>query len=413
MYFDEAAKVYLYLVKNYSVTEILKKYFEAEYDMIIISIEENLNQMLIEINQKTIYSIEEALIFLLSVDYASEQASIKKCIFERKEPLNTNFREEVAIYYTYSGIERDKKNASTIAVLFKNLLFFQTNIITGARLEIMNYYWHDRINSLNVGFVPYPIADLNYSNKDGMITFSERTKLDDNDLIFLENCRRLADNDSVDILFGPEIHGSPLVDAKLKILAHEKRIKLVFCPSYHYEGYNKSQCYIKENNHDKPFQIKKKYPAQFNKDHLQEGIISPNEFTFNIVHINGFGRVGLIICRDYISDLNILVEHLNLDLILVQCYTPVTSQFLSHMKMNASMKRVVIMGNSCTCLKEEKKRKYIQIGLHLSKSLHGKMDENTKIQDIECSCGDDECYKDNSCYRLFTIKVVEDELIIT
>lgn len=412
MYYDEAANVYLDLISKYSISEILVNYNKNQELILSKSRNEILKDLVCKISLKQCEILDE-LIFLFAVDYNTPQFELKKYVMDNKKPLNTKFRDKIEIYYTYKSIDRDRKNAKDISILFENLLFFKKNFLNGKNIVLENYYFHDYVEQLSIAFIPYPIIKMEeVETKDG-VTFTEKNILTEEDEIFLENCSNCAGQEHIDILFSPEIHGSKEINKKLKYLAYKKHIPLIVGPSYHINKLNKSDCFIEENNHIKSFTIHKLYPAQVSsKDGFkQEGILSPIPFIFNIIHINGIGKIGFFICRDFVTDINGLIEHLDLDIILVQCYSENTSPFLTYLREHSSKRRIVILGNSCSALKNNQEKNFIQYGKHISKKSHGLNDENNKIINIKCNKGGEQC-KSGRCYKVFKISIFKNEMLI-
>ena len=130
MYYDEAANVYLDLISKYSISEILVNYNKNQELILSKSRNEILKDLVCKISLKQCEILDE-LIFLFAVDYNTPQFELKKYVMDNKKPLNTKFRDKIEIYYTYKSIDRDRKNAKDISILFENLLFFKKNFLNG------------------------------------------------------------------------------------------------------------------------------------------------------------------------------------------------------------------------------------------------------------------------------------------
>lgn len=235
-------------------------------------------------------------------------------------------------------------------------------------MEINNYYISEKQNEISVGYIPYPRTKLTFEYSIDNHCFSkERLSLNDNDYSYIQQCRQLIKTEKIDILFGPEMNGSSSLDSEIRKLMYRSHITdrpplAILCPSYHNLNnnikINSSTLYTKQNNSVSKQKVLKNTKSimsgknQNNRPIVED--IDDSKKMLNILHIKGLGKICFLICKDYIEDYIInLITILNIDIIIVQCYTNSIKRFEEKIKELYANNHIAIIGNSCSTEKEK------------------------------------------------------------
>ena len=227
-----------------------------------LSSENNIFDEIILINtENNLFELKENWLlyarFMFLVDRLSNQESIFRIVQQNASSLNNEYRDEIEIYPAYETISRFKHSSSNFYYFFKNLMIFLKQTIILKNMEINNYYISENQNKISIGYIPYPRTKLPFEYSINNHCFSkERLSLNDYDYSYIEQCNQLIKTEKVDILFGPEMDGSSLLDSEMRKLMyrnHEgnKPPLAILCPSYHNLNnnikINSSTLYTKQN----------------------------------------------------------------------------------------------------------------------------------------------------------------------
>lgn len=413
-YYDLTAKLLIKIIEYGS--DEFKAFMDKTYSLIVKSTE-SLNNLYYTLNeiindQNYITSEDNKLIVAIYLhkinEYSRQQSIINQTILNKK-PLNNKLLDIIEIYPTYSGIIRNNHESTNLFYYFNNLMIYYKSTNTLKNTKIINYYIPLTKEEINIAFIPYPKSNIEFKNiiKNNIhyCYVDEKENLNDNDYEYIEKCKNTIINNNIDILFGPELNGSRLLDKKLKELLDplkfENRPFIIACPSYHnFQNklrYNTSTLYIREISSINKEKIYKNIYSTINQNKIEvTEDINLDKKQIPIFHIEGIGKLCFLICKDYISDYLIdFIKHLNIDIIIVQCHTEITSpKFEGNMKTLALHKHITIIGNSCST--ENKKN---------SKLLYTLNKEN--IDTLQCN----ECnYQNSQCLKIIKISIEDNKL---
>lgn len=311
-----------------------------------------------------------AITFLMILDYFSANEWITNRDNNRlAQPLNSELRENIEIIPTVPGVDRTGSSYDKLECIFENLIFLKKDTEFEKLITVKNYYLEttNESNSIKIGFAPYPCdSDLPYEIIDNKVKGKQKTKLTEADVKYIDACEELIANHGCNLIFGPEMYGSPLLDAELKnqLKANSLStdISAIICPSYHRDftvgekvvTKNITTVYIRQKPHIKKAEVEKIFGADFNGGPT-EGITyaaDETEHSVILLHIKNVGRVLIFICKDFITPaVNKLIEKLNADIVLIQCYTEVLTDFHQYAD-KILRKRVILLGNSCHACKK-------------------------------------------------------------
>lgn len=352
-------------------SEVFKNFIDEKYEEIITCKDgelENIFYNIISINTNdNFFELKENWLlyarFIFLADRFSGQESILKSIQNGIASLNNKYMDDIEIYPAYNTSYRFRHSSSNFYYFFKNLMIFFKSTIILKDMKINNYYISEKQEEISIGYIPYPKTILPFEYSINNKCFSkERSFLNDNDYFYLEQCKQLIKTKNIDILFGPEMDGSLPLDREIRKLMYRSSIEdktplAILCPSYHNINngikINSSTLYIKHNNNVSKQKVLKNTKAimndkKQNKHSLIEDI-DDSQKMLNIIHIKGFGKICFLICKDFIEDYIIdLIKVLNIDIIIVQCYTNSIDSFKDKIIELNSNNHITIIGNSCS-----------------------------------------------------------------
>ena len=416
-----AAEVYIKMIENCvfsqerikniyrnRMNEIIKKSssFKSAFDKVQRILDEEF------INESFIV---DCLAYLVFVDsQAKNNIDLETQAIEDKKPLNNKYTEKICIYFTYTMIKRNNVTCHELPVIFDSLMFFYkgNNIyyLDLKNIVLQNYYYTEaNLNKILLGIAPYPCVNVEKIENDGKVYFSERNELTKEDNVFLEKINMLLFEDGCKILLTPEIHGSKKIDERLKLAAHNSKTMICVSPSYHKmvddNRYNQSTIYCYENNRTKECTISKTFPAtMINK---KENIDLPNIVYLFIYHIKNFGKIAVLICKDFITDtFSYLIKLLNIDVVLIQCYSDVTKYFVNKFRELGQEKRIMILANSCSALNDDKI--CVQIGMFVKS---GKNECSTKV--VSYTCGNNNLCTTCKCNKIIEMVYNNDMILLS
>ena len=398
-YYNVAANLVCVLTKNNRYTQSeLKNIVDIHYDEIIKSTNMyTIEQLYDEIYYITTSEVEidEFIVknifkFLIKLDMETSQNKMDN--YHYNQVLNNKWNEAIDIFYTFDSFSRYSRGYDSISSLFRHLIFYIKDTPLKVNLEICNHYVNNEYSKITIGYVPYPITEVNFIDTDKGVYLKEREIIIKEDNIYLEKIKKVIKEYKCNIVFGPEMHGSKKLDEEIKKYLNNDCMMIV-CPSYHKQiedlNVNESTLYLKDYKTGKRVTsiTSKKYGV------VLQGVkewISDTKHKFNVVHIKGFGKIGIYICKDFLqNDMRSFIDELNLDVILIQSYSGVTTNFQNVIPPLASEKRVLILGNSCTALKEDKKIIYCQIGYYTRTT-----NTSSSLNNIDVDCCNKDCNKD-------------------
>lgn len=322
-----------------------------------------------------------------------------------RAPLNKQYQNEVELYLTFSDDVHRTGNANDdCGLLFSNLLFFLKSSEMFRRCKVKNFYfraeeWGDL--PFRIGFVPYPAeAEIGFQ-VEGEKIFALPRPPTEADELFYRRFEYAVTQGNCDVVFGPEMCGSPELDRKLADLCGKDGAAIILCPSYHDQDvsgeiFNRSTVYAYTMAHRRMDRYIKYFPAKTGE--LTENLSESSEFTIFVFHIENFGRIGFFVCRDYLaSNARQIVSMFNFDLVLVSSYTDKTSDFLTEMMTDGGKKRTIILGNACNGQKVENGQKVIPVQYVCYDKNHGPREVKCHIQGKEC----DQSRCKEMCVRIF------------
>ena len=359
--------------------------------------------------------LEKAWLYLVALDYAtdnleSDMLSVHGgALLKDTDALNTEFRDHVEIYRTFPGVDRNKISNEDYTCAFKNLIFYcKDDNEFYERLKIDNVYITQSdgkaFSKFRIGFVPFTNTECApYVEEDNRIFGICKTQSDAYDNRFIQTCDMLFRKGECDMVFGPEMHGSRYLDDMLYNLFRYENCKAIFCPSYYKSGSrveNSAKLYAKQEQHNLQKQVDKCHPAEFSNGKV-EAITSKDEYHVSLLHVKGIGRILCLICKDAITqDFSDLIGMLNVDVLVVQCYTPTLTDFLEY-AAKYSYKRCIIIGNSCHAVHSSPIEQ--QGYLHPLTVIHYNPDHTQ----WERSWQEEQCYcKTKTCEEMKCIKIV-------
>lgn len=368
--FDKAAAIFhaLYEANNqteismfFATTNFEKLIYDARvYDLLSHGEKENEQEIISEIKNGTFY---RAFVFLISIDLycgAELDKLIKYVKLNRKAELNSLTKnKEVLIYPALCFSEHYYHGYEIFQTIFKNLYFVDISAFGQAEYRIENYYFEKIPNSeerIDICFIPYPF-DKNIQQEISGGTVEERKELSVRDEVFIKRVKAFVnsktEHDSTPtVIFAPEMVGSSLVDSELqKIIEKNKDIISVVAPSYHQldkDNFirNKSTLFITEDRTTRIASVTKYRPADVKG--VNEKITS-NLISLVVIHINGFGKVLFLICRDFLTEtMKRIINTIVPDAIVVQCYSPTLRDFEDKIRQICELNNSVVIGNACS-----------------------------------------------------------------
>ena len=156
------------------------------------------------------------------------------------------------------------------------------------------------------------------------------------------------------IVFGPEIDGNKYLDEKIKNLIEQNgEVVSVICPSYHQEEsnlfYNASKIVVR----DKICMLEPKITKYYKHSPILTGgydeDISNKGVFINVFNVEGIGKITIVICKDYLTDIyDEVFKQIEPEVILVQSFTDSTLKFQEKMTDYCDNRSfTTIMLNSC------------------------------------------------------------------
>ena len=427
-FFNKAAYLYYFLRLNFGDAEIMGKartFFNKVLKVQFGEIESFLHGFYLENREildeavaghVQLSNLRVYFTFLYAINLACEQYSIIERASYQGMPLNKEAQDKIEIYVTFPSIVYRHGNANDeFATLFPNLLFFVKDKNVFERCEVKNFYFDSFGDSFNIGFIPYPKCSVLFERNHEMLVAKSHETLTSADDLFIRRCEQAVTEQKCEIIFGPEMHGSPALENELEYLCDDDGCKIMICPSYHRMNtedgkiYNITPVYTWITGHLTRSEYIKKFQARMGE--FVEGIDEPRIFRLFVFHIRGFGRIGLFVCRDYLApEFRTLINRLNFDLVLVSCYSDVTSPFLTQMRLDAAGKHLVILGNSCFAQSSDDKKEAIrpvQYSEHVYN--HPKREESCKLIGDPCSA---ENCTGSECFRVLHVQIEQEKVLL-
>lgn len=354
-----------FLRKN--LTEIYEKSNECSYDYCGVekyftSINKDIEDNNINIDSDAFFYSDafkfKCFVFLNLMDNFSSNSVIKYLQDDGEDScssLNTQYTNMIMIFPTYTGVSRYSNTSDRLASFFNHLVFFCSYPYDMKNYAIDNYYIRNLMPDVKIAFVNFPYKENFFEKNDGKI-FKEdkKEKLDQADIEYIGCIEDLMERKEVDIIFGPEMHGSEKLNDILYTCCGQKKFRIIFCPSCHTiktgKRNNIAKLFISSSMHIYEKEVIKNYPATIGNAKKGKYIVEDIEVENKkivLVHINGIGRIAFLICKDYINlEIENIVKSLNVDVFIVQCFTKTLDVFKNKMKNHANLKSCSIIGNS-------------------------------------------------------------------
>lgn len=351
--------------------------------------------------------------YLLCLDYRSDSAEMRSVTLAAKAvPLNRANRDKIEIYFTYTEIDRANNVNEHYTYYCRNLMFYVKDKEIHKKIKLNNIYLNDYKDKLYIGFAPYPYCgNLKLINTAGAIVAEERGSPDEYDKKYLNAVKFLADK-NCDVIFGPEMHGSPYLDGKIQKIFTKSESRVIICPSWHRNCQgkiiNRAQVFYRQEGHGFETFLDKYVPAVLSNGE-KEGLTNDGEFIYNyvILHANGLGRILFLICRDFLSEeIGKIIDDLNIDIVIVQCYTTDLTAFKSSAN-KIQNKRLIIIGNSCKAIKDS-----CEEAEHVAPVLYSAYDYRHKKNGDPFLISESKCireceYSHSGCPKILEVSVMD------
>ena len=425
-YYDLAGEIVLKLNSRgkSSVKSHLNQHFN-EYEQYIqknVKSEEDIERLYTDAkNLNDIYKhalrysgLKAFFLFLIAIDIESGNVASFDLDASVAIALNKTNTDEIEVYLTYPGVDRDSKVNDEYTCLFKNLIYYVKGTKEYKKLKIKNVYLNLNKNKIRIGFTPYPYSGEELFERVGKgLVGKSRDRLDKYDEKYIKACKALLEENNCDIIFGPEIHGSEVLDAELKNIMIGSCCGGILGPSYHHRlnngiVINQSTAYIRQHGHILSEKLDKFHKAIFGNGNV-EGLTYEGDETEHqviLLHIRNIGRILLLICKDFLTNtFKELIKSLNVDIVLLQCYTPSLTEFES-LGINEIYKRLVLVGNSCSGGKNLRDDDGDRIHPFFYCEYdydHSRAATVTKVKTFKCK----ECKYENKCCKVLEIVVEE------
>lgn len=383
------------ILKEVYGAESLEDYLKTAIEAVPSSIDRNTFEL---------SDLKECLSVLYALDRYATSAHVRDFVKRDGTMLNTTCHEEVEIYPTYFSMTRKGVSNDTLASCFENLIFFvKSKRYKG--LKLRNFYLDSPTHgTVRIAYIPYPMSKKQFFGDSNDPSFM-RTSLDEEDELFLKRCEKAFENYNADILFSAELCGSPALDTALRGFCLPHGSSLVICPSYHLlqggNEYNRSTMFFLSGDLPKKADLYKAIPALF-RDGRMERLCCPDVREFPLFHIPQFGKIGCLLCSDFLrEDFRILISELNLDVVIVQCYTSKLTDFYEEARNLTADKQFIFIGNACHAMSAKK----VPIAYTSYKYDHTKLEEAVILNRDDKTC--DDCTNEN-CYWVYELTATDE-----
>ncbi|MGM9969695.1 MAG: hypothetical protein ACI35S_04785 [Anaeroplasma sp.] len=412
-YFDLGARIIdlIFVKKKKSQSEI-KSLIDINFDKITknTNIDDNFN----EINKIDEMELNDNIIilfirYLYSLDISIDDEDIEFCAYNGK-PLNTINTDTVEIYSSYTSINRNSNGLDSVFSLFQNMIIFVKNNFFRKDVKLISTYIDMYHKEIKIAYCPYSNVDLDYELNETGCYFPNRCRISKDDYHYINKIKFLANEKRCNIIFGPEVNGSKALSNIIKKYCNDVT-NLIISPSYHYsedgKTYNQTDIFTYQFDHRKKETIYKNFPAVTSK--FIEGINSDIRKII-VININGIGRLGILICKDFLEKVvNELIEELNLDIVIVQSYSLITSDFIDRIPQFSMYKRLLIVGNSCSSL--DKNNDNI-VNMHIGNYTNEHSNNLSKTILYNTECNDYKNCNSNYCYFIINCKKKDEKFVI-
>ena len=216
--------------------------------------------------------------------------------------------------------------------------------------------YFDQRNKVVFGIVPFSnikeILNIKYENRafsmeDMDVDIEEMLKLKYTDI-----CDK-AETEDIDFLVFPEM----LMTEEILAGIHKKEQKesphIIVNGSIWKERTNRS--IISDENGNEIFSYFKKNPYTFEKENIEykEYLDQSKNKEYHIIELEGFGRVGVAICKDLVSeDIKLFHKYIGTNLLIVPAYTESMDLEASAENLSKEYNCVVAVANACSALRE-------------------------------------------------------------
>lgn len=335
--------------------------------------------------------------YMKLIDYETGTVCQNNSTISLDSPLNDDYIDVVEIYGTYNSIHHNRMSNDNFNCLFPHLVFFYKKKEFQKKYKLNNYYYDNDKDEIIITYIPYPLYNQgdNITPSGKKFSCIKKESYTTNDELYLERINYALKNEESDLIFGPEIDGSELLNQKILNVVKEFKNKFVSCPSYHVlkgnEIYNLSTLICNNDIIPNIIEIYKNFPAEFTEGKKKENINGKYELT--LLHIRKIGKILILICKDYITtDINCFIEELNIDIVIVIACTKKTEAFQSKIDSLRINKQYTIMGNSCSVFYEENEKGPVFI-----------YSNKNKINTKKCNFSKEDCLNIKDC--MFSLRI--------
>jgi len=326
-------------------------------------------------NAYNVPCFEEAEFFSLNDNYSDTGIVVL--------PLVSRTRTSVS-YITYSGKKRNHIRQTALSLknrltnCLQNIFFVEYSKIKKHIIKNIVLKIPDAVTKkgyIDIAASPYccrPLSDvlsINYyeqSNGEethGKFIIEKIINSDEIKEVFLKVFKYSQDN-NIDVILGPEILCTEELFAEksgaYNNLIIENTINsnpyLIIPGSYWSDNMNRAPIYYTGGRCVGIQQKHRRFKQKKDDKNYTEDLNKSSEYEILLIHIPGWGRISVLICKDFI-DPNIrtlLVEELQATLILCPSFSPSMSSFENAEQSLAEYDASAVIVNSCTALSESK-----------------------------------------------------------